>query len=76
LLTVQGKIGALLFQGGFVWCTTKQRTQGSGGFFTATKSKPLQSSSGATRQHRTRRLLAASVLGNQPINKGGYAIAH
>jgi hypothetical protein len=76
LLTVQGKIGALLFEGGFVWRAAKHRTQGSGGFFTATKSKPLQSGSGATRQHRTRRLLAASVLGNQPINKDGYAIAH
>jgi hypothetical protein len=76
LLTILGKAGALLFQGGFVWCATKQRTQGSGGFFTTTKSKPLQSGSGAARQHRNRRLLAASVLGNQPINKGGYAIAH
>jgi hypothetical protein len=76
LLTILGKAGALLFQGGFVWCATKQRTQGSGGFFTTTKSKPLQSSSGAARQHRTRCLLATRVLGNQPINKGGYAIAH
>jgi hypothetical protein len=33
LLTVQGKIGALLFEGGFVWGATKHRTQGSGGFF-------------------------------------------
>jgi hypothetical protein len=76
LLTVLGKAGALLFEGGFVWCATKQRTQSSGGFFTTTKSKPLQSSSGAARQHRTRCLLATRVLGNQPINKDGYAIAH